>query len=1087
MALAVGCAGLPRSETTPPAGRATPAAPLPLPSAGEPAITGEIAPGERHRYRLELAAGRWASIELRQLDADLDLRLLDAAGREVAAAASPGNWSDEVVDLVAADHATYLVEVAPAAGAGLGGGYRLRIAEERPARADDAARIAARRELRATARLRHQGELDAAAAAERLRGLLDEAPVDWLAEEVAELRLQLGDALFAAKRMDESAAAYRAGLEAVPPPPAGVRAAELTRGLARSLEKLGEIEEARRHHRQAVAIARRAGDLAVLGSALNSEGIFFYNRKELDAAIERLAEAADVKHTAGDFKGEVTLRLNLAVMLHSGGHRGKAVAEYERAARVAREAGVKDSANRISLLRNLAVLYRASGEVEEALAALREALDVAVAAGDEAGESSLHLHLGALLNLLGDYAEARATLQRAADLARTSGSDDDRAAIVVQLGWAELGDGDAAAARELLEGGMAPAGMRADLQVALLHALGTAEMAAGDPDAARRRLTEALELAQEGGLRLAAADLHHALGNLHLEEGELVEAAAALERAAVAAEELADPLRRAAVASLLARVAAENDDPAAALEQALAAIALREEVRSRIVDPSLRATFLARWRGDFDLAIEMLMRLSRIQGASAHLEHAFRLSEAAHARTLSELLAEARIDVRRGMSPELLAAEREAQRELSLVQSELTDVLAKGDPSERLPELVEERRQAQLQVEAVQRDIRRRNPSYADIHHPQPPSVEEVQALLPGDTALLEYALGETSSVLFVVTRERFAALPLAAAGEIGPRVARVRELIGGSPLTRQVLAGELAELTRLLLAPAAEHLATVERLLVVPDRDLFYLPFETLGDPGAASPEPGGVLRRWTVTYLPSAAVLAHFVDGAPPHWEREVLLFADPPALVRTVAALRGGGADLVPQGGLGPLPGARHEAKSIAQLFPAGRTDLFVGEAAREGLLKTPGAVAPARRLHIASHGRISETHPASSFLLLAADAEQDGLLQIHEVFNLDLSSELVVLSGCDTALGRRVEGEGLVGLARAFLYAGARDLVVSLWPVDDVATPDLMVGFYSHLAGGRSPAVALRRAKLAALDGGAAPAVWAPFVLFGPPER
>lgn len=1075
-----GCAAPSPAPTASPAGSTSAALPA-VPGADSTEII-NVEAGERHRFQLTAPAGFWLTLELWQRQIELELRVLDPSGRVIANAAAPGTWSVQVVDVVTEIDGRHVVEVA---GAERTGGYRLRLTENRPERPDDAARVGARRELRELERRWRRGEAGPEATAERLRRLLGHPAVDWLPAERAQIALHLGDTLLASKAADDAAAAYRAGLEALPSPSAGPLAAELLRGSGRAAQIARRMEDAHRFFRQAIDVARASGDDDILGSALNNKGRLLHAQGQIDAAIEAIVEAVAAKRRGGDTDGEVTIRLNLAALLLSRGDRRAALTEHERTALLAREAGVEDSRTRFHLALQLAILYRAAGEVDDALASLAEALEVVADTGDMYGEMLTRLHLGGLLNQLGDYAEARASLLRAAELAEQNGNDNDRAAVSVQLGWAELGEGDPAAARARLAPALDTPGLRTDLQLSLLHAAGAAETAAGEREAARRHLVRAVELSEGAGLRLAAADLHRALGSLHLDAGDLAAAASALGEAAARAAEIADPLRRAASASLLARLAAARGDPVAALEQALAAIALREEVRSRIADASLRASFLARWRGDFDLAIEMLMRLSREDGREEHLRQAFRLSEAAHARTLSELLAEARVDVRRGIAPELLAAERAAERRLSLVQSELTDALVRALDGDRIAALEDERRQAQRDLQAVESDIRRRHPRYAEIHHPRPPGVEEVQAWLTDDTALLEYALGERSSVLFVVTRDDFHAFTLAGNGEIGDRVAAVRELLGGSPLAHGRLAAEIAELTRLLLAPAADHLAAVDRLLVVPDRDLFYLPFEALGDPADPAAIAGGALRRWAVTYLPSAAVLAHLAPQRPAHWERDVLLLADPPALTRLASAdRRGGGSSLVPVGGLAPLPGARREAEQIAALFP-GRADLFVGDAARESLLKTPGAVPPAQRLHIASHGHISEEDPAASFVLLASDGEDDGLLQIHEVFNLDLSSELVVLSGCETALGRRVEGEGLLGLARAFLYAGARELIVSLWPVSDAATAELMVDFYRHLIADRDPADALRRAKLAALDAGAPPALWAAFIVFAPP--
>jgi CHAT domain-containing protein len=167
------------------------------------------------------------------------------------------------------------------------------------------------------------------------------------------------------------------------------------------------------------------------------------------------------------------------------------------------------------------------------------------------------------------------------------------------------------------------------------------------------------------------------------------------------------------------------------------------------------------------------------------------------------------------------------------------------------------------------------------------------------------------------------------------------------------------------------------------------------------------------------------------------------------------------------------------------------VFVGREASERSFRSDPAVAEARYLHVASHALVDNRSPALSAVLLASEPgdQEDGLLQTYEVFELDLSADLVVLSGCETALGREVRGEGLVGLTRAFLFAGASAVSVSLWPVEDASTGVLMTAFYRQLRSGTSMVEALRKAKLqlAAEASTSHPYYWASFVLVGDSSR
>jgi CHAT domain-containing protein/Tfp pilus assembly protein PilF len=1065
----------------------TPAATPPRLLAAEP-VDGEIGPGERHRYRLDLPAGRWAVIEVEQREVDLDLTLLDPTGATIATAVAPGNWSRDDVDLITGDDGSFVVEVAAAAGTARRGGYLLRLVEERPLRPDDPARQRARRRLREIERPPENAPaLAPGVKEESLRGLLESAEVSWSDEEAARISELLGHALLAQQRPEEAAAVFRRGLDRLAA--AGPRpvAAWLGIGLGTALLDLKRPEEARHEYRSAVEAARASGDHRVFAAAAFHEAVFLFEVVgEPEAACQRMDE---VLAGPADPPDRVSAHLNLGLFRRLLGDLDGALAHYEEAARVSRQAAVGDAAARFHLLRTGGTLYRAAGSVEDARAAFGEALQLAIDEKQTAWETSVRVHLGALLIQLGEYREARQHLERSAHLAQEAGNADSHARSLLFLAWVELGEGDASAAAELLDRALTTEGLSQDLDTSIRFALGVAKAQLGEGAEALEILEPVAARAEASGLHVTAARAHHAIGSVHLAQGELDQAALSLGRAAELAEAIGDPLRQAAVSSHLAELEVERGRLAPALEHVLEALRLQEAVRSQLIESELRSSFLARWRGDFDRAIEISMRLAAEDPAAGHDRSAFALSEAAHARTLSELLTEARVDVRRGISPRLLAAEREADRRLSLVQTRLTELLLKAAPAAQVETLRHEWEEAGRRREEVEREVRRSHPRYAEIRYPQPPGVERVQGWLPERTALLEYALGERSSALFVVTRDDFAAFPLPASGEIAAGVALVRRLlVSPSVLSRPQLDAALADLTRLLVDPAADRLAAVDRLLIVPDRDLFYLPFEALGDPAAPQLGPGGLLRRWTVTYLPSAAVLPHLERETTPAWRRDLLVFADPPPLAAPPSgALRG--ADLpalAPAEGLPSLPGARREAQRIAALFPADRVDLFVGEAARESLLKSPQATVSARRLHIASHGVISVTDPEASYVLLAPDPPEDGRLHLHEVFNLELDAELVVLSGCETGLGPRLEGEGLIGLVRGFLYAGARDLVVSLWPVSDAGTEEMMVDFYRRIVAGRPTAEALRAAKLARFDAGEThPSLWAPFVVFGAP--
>jgi len=323
------------------------------------------------------------------------------------------------------------------------------------------------------------------------------------------------------------------------------------------------------------------------------------------------------------------------------------------------------------------------------------------------------------------------------------------------------------------------------------------------------------------------------------------------------------------------------------------------------------------------------------------------------------------------------------------------------------------------------------------------------------------------------------------------------------SPPTRRnafnLYGAQAARLYQSLLGPVEKMLNDYKHIVIVPDGILHYLPFEALVTRWEAG-GPRFLIFDHLVTYASSASALGllQAAQAAPCQREPRLLTYADPvfashhrgtksakgenPLLdvTRSLYATHGMSFD--------PLPYTRVEAQSIAARFPKKAARLFLGREATESSLKHE-RLEEFSQLHFATHGLIDEEVPARSgvvFSLVGDDAE-DGILQMNEIFNLDLNADLVVLSACQSGLGKLVRGEGMIGLTRAFMYAGASSVVVSLWNVRDSSTAEFMKSFYRHLRAGKGKAEALRQAKLdmirSDLPAYRFPYFWAPFVLIG----
>jgi len=516
-------------------------------------------------------------------------------------------------------------------------------------------------------------------------------------------------------------------------------------------------------------------------------------------------------------------------------------------------------------------------------------------------------------------------------------------------------------------------------------------------------------------------------------------------------------------------------------------------------------------------------------------ELAFELLERSRARTLLELLSEARVDIRQGVDPNLLEQERvlrasiRAKTDRSLEAAESRHAQENADANKEIDGLL-------AQYGEMQGRIRSTSPRYAALTQPQPLGAKAVQErLLDPGTVLLEYALGTARSYVFVLTPTSLDAYELPKQEEIETAARRVYALLNAGsrpPAGDSEYWIAAANLSRMVISPAAAKIQG-KRLLIVSDGVLQYIPFAVLPDPTSASDstsvsEPAlserslPLLVAHEIVYLPSASVLAAIRSGRPlPESgpRKMVAVIADPvfdkddPRVLASKNAGRPVAAESRPEPApemagrlsrsaadvglrtangsptLARLAFSRREAAAIMALTPEG-----LGLEAVDFQASRDTAIGPQladyRIVHFATHGLLDSKHPELSGLVLSMVDERgnprDGFLNLDDVYNLNLPADLVVLSACETGLGKEIAGEGLVGLTSGFIYAGARRVMASLWKVDDVATAELMQSFYRGvLQQGMTPAAALRQAQLHMWrqKRWAAPYNWGAFTLQG----
>jgi len=524
-----------------------------------------------------------------------------------------------------------------------------------------------------------------------------------------------------------------------------------------------------------------------------------------------------------------------------------------------------------------------------------------------------------------------------------------------------------------------------------------------------------------------------------------VEGIKSFESAVDVASKATDPQTQWNAHQWLGRIAEREGDNQVAFEHYAEAIKAVESLRAKYTDPELRALFMKDKFRLYERMIQLLYKMQRSPEALHYLERA-------RARLMLDMLVEKTLSSKNKEENELLNQERDLRKridELSIGQERIA-IESPQDPEEEILDLQEpkmtpselDRLQAQHRV--VLGRIEKINPELASLVRINPLKANEIQMLLDGETALIEYFIGMENRFIFVVTKEKIMAMPL----EIDSkklfqkvREFRVRavERITPDRLLSKVYERPLLELYEILIQPIEKEIFGKRNLIVVPHGMLHYLPFQAL-----LSRDKKYLIESFSISYLPSATVLKY--------------------ARVKN----KGNRVDLFaagnPDTGLAPLPAAELEVKEVSAIFE--KKLVLTGQQATKTSVKSQG---PRYDLMLLStHGEMIESNPLKSNLRFTPSERDDGRLTVSEIFDMEIKENLVTLSACETALvkgetGDFPQGDDLVGLSRAFIHAGTPSVVASLWKVSDDSTVKLMKTFYQNLKS-MPKAEALRKAQL-----------------------
>jgi len=829
----------------------------------------------------------------------------------------------------------------------------------------------------------------------------------------------------------------------------------LTEGYRTVGPQPGDIQKAQEGREHALALSEAAGDK--VGEAINHAALaeIFVYQDNPQQAFKHLGLAEPLVNSLGDPKLQANLyRIRGAAFLSSGDYE-QALAAYRLAMPLLRSQN--DENGQAEIYASVGWVYQSLGEAPKALGCYESALILSVRSRNKEGQVKARLGMGLLYRSLGEANKALEQYRSALPIAQKPEQPGILSSIAElyqsrnELAMALI---NYEKALELIRSSDDRAG-----EAAVLTGMGRCYML-GSPQKARGLFDQARSLLEKAGNRAGEAGVIASMGELDYWNGISplyfgVDSRGryfpkALKHDNEALSLMCATGNRTGEIGVLTNIGLVYDawaKPHQALSYYTQALQKMDELQTYARLEEFRIDVAEQSANLYQRAILLAVHLKQTK-------EAFELSERARARTFLDQLGNKRIDVR-AHTPVDSLREQELRRENISLERQLGQEIAKAAAEinpERIRSLELRLSEVRTEYERLLTGLKVSDPEYASFLSISPLALSEAQRQLPPDVTVVSYFTTPDMTLAFVITREKVHVAKLRVREpELTLAVATFLDFAGDSGTPPS-----LKQLHKWLIAPISSQLRT-SMIAFVPHGVLHNLPFTALTPDGKQY-----LGDSHEIFYLPSVSALPYIHARTKPGSGQMLVLANDK-------------------EEGLPYLSHAYGEARAVASVFG---TQPLLGDAATASVLRANGGDYDI--LHLIAH--IERNNQTSQFarIMLASGQGDEGSLELHQVYGLDLrGTNLVVLSGCQSELGRQSRGDDIVGLSRAFMYAGAPSVIASLWSVDDEATQQFMVAFYDHLKDGMSKAEALRAAQVDIRHKYPNPYYWAGFVLTGDP--
>ncbi len=872
--------------------------------------------------------------------------------------------------------------------------------------------------------------------------------------------------------------------------------------IALAYQSLSNFEQAIAYFNQAITLYEAEKDSANAANTLKSLGLIYTLSGNNQGAITQYEKALSYWQAINSNSEAANVLKLMGASASNLGNYQQAINYYNQAISIWQDMGEKNQAARTFQL--LGQLYRELGDIDTSLSYQKQALSLWETLNDSAGKAEMLSEIGlTYYAILDDTKQAISYYEQARSLWRSLNNQPEEAKILNAISSIYYWSKNYQQAQEYLNQSLSIFQAQ-KLPVWEAETLGKLAMVyglLGDKDQAIIYLNQAIPIIETLPHPDFKALEFSRAGNIYYFLKDYEKGLKYYNQALQLWQRMGNLSNQALELATIARIERDRGNFNQSLTDIEAAIKIIEGLRTKIGSQELRQSYFATVQDYYQFYIDLLMQLHQQNPSQGYDVMALHACESSRARSLVELLTEAGANIRQGADPKLLEQEQNLQQQLNTVERRRQELLSAEYTQQQLDEIKQQSQSLLNQLDELEAKIRLTSPRYANLKYPQPLTLQQIQEkVLDDDTLLLEYSLGEDRSYLWAVTKNSITSYVLPKQSQI-EEIAKPWREINESTSVESGL-----PLSEILLKPVASQLGN-KRLLIVGDGVLQYIPFAALPIPSQPNTP---LLVEHEIVSSPSTSTIAIQREQLQnrPTVAKMIAVLADPvfslndsrvtrnapqqnPQTLDNLALKRatrnlgiGEGAKTYNR-----LEYTRTEADKIIALVPENQRLQALDFQASLEQAKNPN-LSEYQIVHFATHGLLDSVNPELSGVVLSLFNQQgqaeDGFLRLQDIFNLNLPAELVVLSACQTGLGENVKGEGLVGMTRGFMYAGARRVVVSLWSVNDASTSELMTRFYQPiLKGGKNPIIALREAQLEMWKSGKwqSPYYWAAFTVQG----